>query len=144
MQSQIRNSRGNLTKISEIVATLELKHSKEVDDLNKELSKKELEVMETKKDMEVTKKDMEVFEAKKDLERTKLELSTTVNAKDLELAVSKLTSDLKAVNGNYMRVTGYLGSRGLLGKGQVCSIRMISHLTPGLILDKMRTGSSDL
>ena len=38
------------------------------------------------------------------------------------LAVQQLTFDLKETNGELMRVSGYLGGRGLLGKDYICSV----------------------
>jgi len=45
-----------------------------------------------------------------------------------EISTTKLTSDLRNINGDYMRVFGYLGCRGLLGKDNVCCLRILPIL----------------
>jgi len=58
---------------------------------------------------------LEMKSLKEDIKRLKQHNSQA-------LAVQQLTFDLKETNGELMRVSGYLGGRGLLGKDYICSV----------------------
>jgi len=115
MQEQILKTKGSLANFAQIVVNLQFEHLEDRSQL-----------LEQQNSLELSGKDLEL------------------SGKDQEILVQRLTFDLKEVNGELMRVSGYLGGRGLLGKDHICSGRIVSHLTPAIILDKLRSGPSDL